>query len=152
MAWVTRFHPALLPVARALHPGRAYHHDMGLSVSREVAAPAEVVWDLLTRVSAWPQWGPSVLGATVPSGVVSLGARGTVRTAVGVSLPFEVTWFEEGRSWAWSVAGVRATDHHVVPTPDGCRVTFGVPWWAPGYLVVCAVALGRIERLATARA
>ncbi len=125
---------------------------MGLSVSREVAAPVDVVWDLLTRVEEWPGWGPSVLGATVPSGVITAGARGTVRTAVGVSLPFEVTAFAEGRSWAWSVAGVPATDHHVRPTSSGCSVSFGVPWWAPGYLVVCAVALGRIERLATARA
>lgn len=125
---------------------------MGLSVSREVAAPAEVVWELLTRVEAWPQWGPTVASASVPSGVVTAGARGTVRTVVGVSLPFEVTELEAGRSWAWSVGGVRATDHHVRPTSDGCVVTFGVPWWAPGYLAVCAVALGRLDRLATARA
>ncbi len=140
----------VVPVAdRALH---AYHRDMGPSVSREVAAPAEVVWDLLTHVAAWPQWGPSVAGASVPNGVIGPGARGTVRTAVGVSVPFEITRWDEGRSWAWSVAGIPATDHHVVPTADGCRVTFGVPWWAPGYIVVCAVALARIERLATARA
>lgn len=124
---------------------------MGLTVSREMAAPAEVVWDLLTRVEAWPGWGPSVASASVPTGVITAGARGTVRTAVGLTLPFEVTAFEPGRSWAWSVAGVAATDHHVRPTEDGCVVTFGVPWWAPGYLVVCAVALGRIEQLATAR-
>ncbi|NRQ48704.1 SRPBCC family protein [Aeromicrobium stalagmiti] len=121
---------------------------MGPSVSREIASPPTVVWDLLTHVAAWPEWGPSVAGATVPGGVVRAGARGTVRTAVGVSLPFEVTHFEEGRRWAWSVAGVPATDHRVRPTAGGCVVTFGVPWWAPGYLAVCAVALRRIERLA----
>ncbi|MET0468096.1 MAG: SRPBCC family protein [Aeromicrobium sp.] len=118
------------------------------SVSRAVSAPADAVWDLLTHVSAWPEWGPTVSGATVPAGVIRPGARGTVRTAVGLSLPFEVTRFEAGRAWAWSVAGVPATDHHVRPTPEGCVVTFVVPWWAPGYLVVCALALRRLERLA----
>jgi len=120
---------------------------MGPSVSREIAGPAATAWDLLTHVAAWPAWGPTVAGGSVPGGVVGPGARGTVRTAVGVSLPFEVTRFEAGRMWAWSVAGVPATDHHVRPTDDGCVVTFGVPWWAPGYLVVCALALRRIERM-----
>lgn len=121
---------------------------MGLSVSREVAAPADSVWDLLTHVAAWPQWGPTVAGATVPTGVITAGARGAVRTSVGVTLPFRVTRFEPGRAWAWSVAGVPATEHHVRPTSAGCVVTFGVPLWAPAYLAVCAVALRRIERLA----
>jgi hypothetical protein len=46
------------------------------------------------------------------------------------------------------VAGIPATGHRVVPDPGGCVVTFTVPWWAPFYLPVCAVALRRIERLA----
>lgn len=122
---------------------------MGPSVSRGIASPPEVVWHLLTDVAQWPRWGPSVAGASVPGGRISAGARGTVRTAVGLSLPFEVTRFEAGRSWAWRVAGVPATTHRVTPTDGGCVVTFGVPWWAPGYLVVCAVALVRIERIAS---
>ena len=121
---------------------------MGPSVSREIASPPEVVWRLLTHVDEWPRWGPTVAGGEVPGGVISAGARGIVRTAVGVSLPFNVTEFEDGRSWAWRVAGVPATWHRVDPTVEGCVVTFGVPWWAPGYLVVCALALARIERLA----
>lgn len=71
-----------------------------------------------------------------------------MRTAAGVSLPFAVTRFDDGRRWAWRVAGVTATDHRVEPSPGGSTVTFGVPWWAPGYLAVCAIALRRIERLA----
>jgi hypothetical protein len=121
---------------------------MGPSVSRAIASPAPVVWDLLTHVAAWPEWGPTVAGASVPGGVITPGARGTVRTSVGVSLPFVITRFDAGTRWAWSVGGIPATEHRVKPTPDGCVVTFGVPLWAPGYLVVCALALRRIERLA----
>lgn len=97
---------------------------MSPSVSREIAAPAPVVWDLLTHVAAWPLWGPTVSGAAVPGGVIERDARGTVRPTVG-------PWL-----------------HRVRPTPGGCVVTFSVPWWAPAYLVVCALALRRIERLA----
>lgn len=130
------------------------------SISRSMTAPPEVAWRLLTDLDSWPQWGPSITSAAIdprpgapgpdssrPSGLW-LGARGTVRTVVGLQLPFEVTAFEEGRRWAWAVAGVPATDHRVAATSTGCVVTFGVPWWAPGYLAVCALALRRIESLA----
>jgi uncharacterized protein YndB with AHSA1/START domain len=123
---------------------------MGPSVSREIASPPETAWRLLTHVDEWARWGPTVAGGTVDGGVIGPGARGTVRTVVGVSLPFVVTAFEPGRSWAWSVAGIPATRHRVTPTDGGCVVSFEVPWWAPGYLAVCALALLRIERLAAA--
>ena len=124
------------------------------SISRRIAAEPDVAWSLLTDLEAWPAWGPSITGATIdpgPDGAseLRLGARGTVRTAVGVPLPFEVTEFVDGQRWAWAVAGVPATGHHVERTADGCVVTFSVPWWAPGYLVVCAIALRRIESIAT---
>jgi hypothetical protein len=63
-------------------------------------------------------------------------------------LPFEITEYVEGRSWAWRVAGVPATRHEVIPTDTGCRISFGVPLWAPAYLGVMAIALPRIAELA----
>lgn len=142
--------PILHPVGQRLAVACRGYVRRVPSISRSIAAPPDVAWRLLTDLAAWPQWGPSVFGASIDTDELRLGTRGTVRTAAGVSLPFEVTVFEDGRRWAWRVAGVTATDHRVDPTPDGCRVTFGVSWWAPGYLAVCAIALRRIERLATA--
>ncbi len=124
---------------------------MGLSVSRAMPVPAASAWHVLTHVEAWPAWGPTVAGASVPGGVIGPGAKGTVRTAVGLSLPFEITEFDEGRAWSWTVAGVPATEHRVRATDEGCVVTFGVPWWAPGYVAVCALALPRVERVAAER-
>lgn len=118
-----------------------------------MAAPAASVWELLVDTRQWAGWGPSVAGAEIDGGGhrIGPGATGRVRTAVGASLPFRVTAWEDGRRWSWSVGGVPATTHRVEPDgPGACRVIFGVPWWAPPYLAVCAVALGRIERLATA--
>ena len=82
---------------------------------------------------------------------MQLGGRGVVTTAVGVRLPFVITAFEDGRSWGWSVAGVPATDHAVLPGQhdDSCRTRFRVPVLALPYLAVCKVALRRIEKLAT---
>jgi len=116
-------------------------------VSRDIAAPAEVMWELLVDVRRWPEWGPSVRHATLATSRLGLGSRGTVRTVIGLELPFEVTRFEEGRSWSWSVAGCPATDHVVEARGPASRVAFGVPWIARPYLVVCRVALRRLDKL-----
>lgn len=119
-------------------------------VSTNIDAPAATLWALLTDLDAWSQWGPSVRRASVEGGALAAGARGSVVTSIGVSLPFEVTTFEPGSQWAWRVSGINATSHRVEPLgADRCRVGFGVAWPAVPYLAVCRVALGRLERLAT---
>lgn len=114
---------------------------------------AETVWSVITDVQTWPRWGPTVSGARIDgdSGLTG-GARGTVTTAVGLSLPFEITEFVERRLWAWKVAGVSATRHEVIEVPGGCVLSFGAPVWAAGYLPVLAIALPRIERISVERA
>lgn len=122
-----------------------------LWVWREIEAPTAVVWDLLTDIDRWPVWGPSVRSAALDTGVLGIGATGTVTTAVGARLSFEVTTFHAGERWGWRVAGVEATDHVVQPRgATRCRVGFGVPWPAAPYLAVCAVAMRRLDRLAAA--
>jgi hypothetical protein len=122
-----------------------------LRVRRDIAAPPEVVWDLLVSVDQWPLWGPSVRAVDLDAARISLGSRGVVDTVAGVRLPFEVTGFEATRTWSWRVGGVDATDHTVDAFAGGTRVTFGAPWLAAPYLGVCAVALRRLERLALAQ-
>ena len=114
------------------------------------ATPA-AVWRTLTDTDAWPAWGPSVAGCTLDAGgpVIGPGSTGRVRTAVGISLPFKVTGWDEGRRWAWRVAGIPATGHRVEPEPDGrSRAVIEVPWWAPAYIPVCRLALSRLGRVA----
>jgi len=123
-----------------------------LTVEKMVAAPAPAVWDVLTDLDAWPQWGPSVQRAELDEpGPLRRGSQGKVWTPLGISLPFTITEFDAGRSWAWEVAGVGATRHEVRAADGGSVVAFGVPWWAPAYLPICAMALPRIARLAGAR-
>lgn len=118
---------------------------------RSDASP-EAVWDVITDLSTWPKWGPTVSGAELDDPEpLHLGARGKVFTPVGVPLPFTITEFRPRRCWAWKVAGVGATRHEVIPEGDGSRIVFGVPWWATAYLPVCAIALPRIAQLAGAR-
>jgi uncharacterized protein YndB with AHSA1/START domain len=118
--------------------------------SRSIDVPAALAWDLLVDLERWPAWGPSVIAAEGDAPLAE-GSTGTITTAGGVRLSFEITTFEPGRRWAWTVAGVQATDHRVRPlSPDRCRVEFGVPWPGAPYLAVCRLALARIESLLTA--
>jgi len=118
------------------------------TVDRYIDAPPSNVWRVIVDLEAWPRWGPSVRRAALDGGgELSAGARGQVWTAVGVAVPFVITDFQPGRRWAWTVAGLPATRHVVTPVDGGCRVGFEVPLWASAYLPVCAVALGRIEKL-----
>lgn len=86
-----------------------------------------------------------------PARCIDRGMRGRVQTAAGLWLPFEITQWREQAQWAWRVAGIAATGHGVEALgPRRCRVTFTVPTWAPLYLPVCRVALGRLRQLALA--
>jgi hypothetical protein len=113
---------------------------------RTIDAPAEVAWRLISRPEQWPEWGPSVQHATIDGGEMQLGSRGSVTTLLGIDLPFEVTAYQDGVRWAWNVAGIPATDHTVEALgPDRCRVGFAVPWPAAPYLIVCRIALQRLD-------
>lgn len=123
--------------------------------SRTLPAPDFEAWRLLTDVRLWPLWGPSVREARIEGGgyLLEPSCRGTVLTAVGVRLPFEVTEFEPGRHWAWSVAGVPATAHSVDRLSDeACEVAFGVPWAAAPYLLICRMALSHLGAIVRAGA
>lgn len=132
----------------AIHYGR----DVRPALSIVVAAPAERAWEEIVDLSAWPSWGPTVRSARLDDGGLQLNARATgwVSTAGGLQLPFQVDgWCEDGprRSWSWRVAGVHATEHTVTALSSAtCRVHMSVPWWAPAYLGVIALALTRIRR------
>lgn len=113
-----------------------------------VDASPNVVWQILTDLDLWPKWGPTVSRARLTAGPLELGARGTVTTPVGISVPFEITDFEPEHRWAWKVAGIPATAHGVSLQQSGCRVWMSSPVWAPAYLPVLAVAVHRIAEMA----
>ena len=119
-----------------------------MDVARVIEAPHERLWQLLTQVGYWPQWGPSVKAVRCDVETISLGTTGLITTAVGISVPFEVTHFEYGYRWDWAVAKLPATGHRLERVDARrSRVVFEVPSWALPYRLVCQRALERIEGL-----
>ena len=116
--------------------------------AREIDAPRERVWDILTDTEQWPAWGPSVRAVDCDRRYVEAGTTGRVRIPGGVWVPFRVTTCEDYR-WTWRVARIPATGHRVDAAGEGCRAVFEIPLPAAGYAPVCWRALKRIEELAT---
>ena len=119
-----------------------------LVISRLVDTNTDRAWEVFVDTRQWPEWGPSVTAVESPDRHIRNGTRGRIRIVGGLWLPFSITSMSRYR-WTWRVAGIRATGHHVVPLDGRCRVAFEVPVLAAPYLLVCLLALLRIESLAT---
>lgn len=120
-----------------------------LAASLEVQAPAEIVWDHLTRYDQWPEWGVSIRSVDASGERVEPEATGYVTTVVGVRLPFVITDVEPGASWSWNVAGLPATGHEVAAIDSQrCTVRFTVPWLFAPYLVVLKASLRTLRAFA----
>ncbi len=118
-----------------------------IDVGREFPVPATVAWRLLADTRMWTSWGPTVSDVDLDPPLIRPGARGRVRTSVGIWLPFEITEVVPGTRWSWKVLGVPATGHRVEATPAGCRVVFEVPTVVAPYAAVCRLALRRMARM-----
>ena len=103
-----------------------------VTVSKDVEAPPEVVWALVSDLSRMPEWSPENEGLEWLDGATeaAVGARfrGTNRNgskswkAVG-----KVTAFEPGRTLGFSITAgpfkVADWSYAIEPTAGGCRLT-----------------------------
>jgi len=121
-----------------------------LVVRRDVTAPVDTVWDVLTDTDCWPEWGPSVTAVETDSRYIFDGSTGRVRVAGAVWLPFDVTACAPYR-WTWDVARLPATGHFAEEQTTGSVVGFEIPPLATGYAPVCARACRRIATIAQQR-
>lgn len=126
---------------------------MPLTTSRQILAPAPLLWRLITDTRRWPEWGPSISEVRCSDRVITLGSTGhVIAPGARLILPFTITELDpEALHWSWQVAGLPATTHQVEPTgADACRVRFGLP--SPllfPYLAICQLALARLDQLAS---
>ncbi len=126
-----------------------------LSYEALSAASPGVAWALLARPSRWSEWAPHVRGAwSLGEPEVREGARGFARLLGAVPVPARITAKDPGRSWTWSVAGVRMV-HRVEPRPGGCAVAVDLHAPAPveaalrvSYGPVVATLVRRLARVA----
>lgn len=122
-----------------------------ITVSRTIASPIDVVWELLVTTAQWPTWGFSVTGHVGPA-QIEAASTGRIETVVGLDLRYEITEFEPSAYWRWKVGGVPATGHRVTTDPSGSTVVeFESPTWAVAYQPVVWWSLRALEHEATKR-
>ena len=104
---------------------------MEQSISVEIAAPAERVWEVLTDVEKWPEWTETVTKVRrVDDGPIRLGSRAKISQPKIPETEYLVTALDPGRSFTWVATGpgVTTTARHAVEvlSGGGCRVTLAV--------------------------
>ncbi|GAA1173542.1 hypothetical protein GCM10009584_13320 [Ornithinimicrobium humiphilum] len=96
---------------------------MEQSISVEIAAPSERVWDVLSDVESWLAWTPTVTSVErLEEGPLQVGSRARVSQPRIPTTEYAVTELEPGRSFTWVATGpgVHTTARHdLEPLADG---------------------------------
>jgi hypothetical protein len=96
-------------------------------ISVDVAAPADVVWSVMSDVERWHEWTASVRGVRLlEPGTLRIGSRALIRQPKFPPAMWQVVSIEPGRAFAWKsgMPGMWVYAHHSVD-PIGSGVTNG---------------------------
>ena len=100
------------------------------SITTNIAAPAERVWEVMSDTGRWHEWTPSVTSVRrLGGGPFAVGSRAVIRQPRFPPALWKVTAIQPGRSFTWiSVGpGLRVIGHHQVePTAAGSRATLSL--------------------------
>lgn len=102
----------------------------------EIAAPASDVWSVLTDVTRWPEWTPTMRTVRrLDDGPFGPGSSAKIRQPRLPRAVWRVVEFEPGRGFAWTSAGpgvLSRGDHRVEPLgAHRCRVTVSIETTGP---------------------
>jgi uncharacterized protein YndB with AHSA1/START domain len=107
--------------------------DAGMeqSITVEIAAPAERVWEVLTDVEQWSEWTETVIWVRrLDEGPLRSGSRAKINQPKIPETEYVVTELDPGRSFTWVATGPGVTTtarHEVEGLPGGgSRVTLAV--------------------------
>lgn len=108
---------------------------MEQSVTVDIAASAERVWQVLSDVEYWSEWTASVRWVRrLDEGPLRVGSKAKISQPRIPTVDWTVTELEPGRGFTWvSVApGARTTARHrIEPQAGGARVTLSVEQSGP---------------------
>jgi uncharacterized membrane protein len=92
------------------------------TTSIEIAAPSDRTWAVLSAVSNWPQWAPTVTSVEpLDQRELQVGGRYRLTQPKLGTAVWTVTAVEPGRQFTWESrsSGVRAVASHVVEGTGG---------------------------------
>ena len=103
------------------------------SLSIDVAAPPDRVWQVMSDVDRWHEWTKSVTSITrKDNGPFAVGSRAVIRQPKFPPALWKITSIEPGRSFEWTnvAPGVRVVARHgVQPVAGGTRATLSLQYY-----------------------
>jgi len=95
---------------------------MRFEATIDVAAPAQLLFEVYTDVKRWPEWTDSVTSAErLDQGPLTVGSRARIKQPRFPATVWEVTEVVAGHSFTWMARGpgIITTASHVVTAPGG---------------------------------
>jgi uncharacterized membrane protein len=106
--------------------------DRTFEIAIDISAPPPRVWSVTSDVERWPEWTESVKSVRrLDGGKFRVGSRARVKQPKFLPAQWEVTEFQDGRSFTWVTRspGLKATGRHRVdPIAGGSRATLSVSY------------------------
>jgi uncharacterized membrane protein len=100
------------------------------SKTTHIAAPPDIVWNVMVDVERWPEWTPSIKTVRkLDAGPLKVGSRARIKQPKLLPAVWTVTRFNAGHSFTWvsGVPGLHTVGYHAIkPAGDGCEVTLVV--------------------------
>ena len=105
------------------------------SITTDIAAPAERVWQVMSDIDRWPEWTRSVTSVTRRGGApFAVGTRVVIRQPKFPPALWTITAIDPGKSFTWVAAGPgfrSVGTHRVDPMPGGSRATLSLDLEGP---------------------
>lgn len=95
---------------------------MDFQISVDIAAPADVVWSVMSDVERWHEWTPSVRGVRLlDPAPLRVGSRAMIRQPKLPPAMWQVTSLEPGSGFVWKsgLPGMWVYAHHSVESIAG---------------------------------
>lgn len=102
------------------------------SISIDIAAPVERVWQVMSDVDHWHEWTPSITSIKrLGDKPFAVGTRAVVKQPKFPPAFWKVDSIEPGRSFTWvsTAPGMRVIGYHAVePINGGSRATLSIEY------------------------
>jgi carbon monoxide dehydrogenase subunit G len=100
------------------------------SISVDIKATPERVWQVLSDGERWHEWTPSVTSVELLDKSIAVGSRAIIKQPELPPAKFKVTALDPGKSFDWTtgIPGIIQVNarHKVEPAPLGARATLSV--------------------------